>query len=336
MLWNTLGGDTYYDLWLAQNPDATLPINGPADTEAGISIPLSPGTAAQLYIFGQRGPGTVTGIYGLNLFFDGNNSAPGISVFGATGAPAFSADASSTFTLAGAPVAGAGQIYYTAADSIVVVEGYIWDNPATPPGDVCQAFSFIPGNGADYFGSIQLRTFPAATLSANLPSAAPGTSVTLYGGGFQPSETVDIYAGSIGTSPIVSVTADSTGAFTVALRQPPAAYGPQGIFALGQTGELGATTILVIPDLAVTPRTVSPGDPATVDGFGFGAGELADVYWSNPRQLLGTATTNASGSFVGSGALKTTIPLNSPSGSNAITAIGQTTGAVAVGRVTVK
>jgi len=47
-------------------------------------------------------------------------------------------------------------------------------------------------------------------------------------------------------------------------------------------------------------------------------------------------STNASGSFVGNGALKTTIPLNSPSGSNAITAIGQTTGAVAAAEVTVR
>ena len=30
-VWNALGGDTNWDLWLALNPDATSPVNGPND-----------------------------------------------------------------------------------------------------------------------------------------------------------------------------------------------------------------------------------------------------------------------------------------------------------------
>jgi len=32
---NTVGGDNWWDLWLALNPDATSPVNGPSDAEAG-------------------------------------------------------------------------------------------------------------------------------------------------------------------------------------------------------------------------------------------------------------------------------------------------------------
>ena len=35
---NTMGGDIINDLWLALNPDASSPINGPSDAQAGISL----------------------------------------------------------------------------------------------------------------------------------------------------------------------------------------------------------------------------------------------------------------------------------------------------------
>ena len=73
-IWNTLGGDSYYDLWLALNPDATSPVNGPADTQAGIAFPLEPGQSYTYSIFGQ--PNVDFSCNGLNLFFDGNNATP--------------------------------------------------------------------------------------------------------------------------------------------------------------------------------------------------------------------------------------------------------------------
>ena len=75
--WNTLGGDPAWDLWLAQNPDASSPVNGPSDEQAGINIPLSAGNSYQFYIFGA--PDLSISFNGLNLFFDGGNSTPGIS-----------------------------------------------------------------------------------------------------------------------------------------------------------------------------------------------------------------------------------------------------------------
>jgi hypothetical protein len=78
-VWNTLGGDGWQNLCVAQNPDATLPVNGPSDLQAAISIPLQASQSYKYYIFGQ--PGASTGFNGLNLFFDGNNATPGISAF---------------------------------------------------------------------------------------------------------------------------------------------------------------------------------------------------------------------------------------------------------------
>ncbi len=98
--WNTLGGDLCWDLWLAQNPDASSPVNGPSDAQAAINIPLAAGNSYRFYIFGA--PDLSISFNGLNLFFDGDNSTPGISVFGATNSSLFSPNTSSgTRTLAG-------------------------------------------------------------------------------------------------------------------------------------------------------------------------------------------------------------------------------------------
>ncbi len=44
-----------------------------------------------------------------------------------------------------------------------------------------------------------------------------------------------------------------------------------------------------------------------------------------PRELIGTATADALGSFVGSGALTVTIPADASSGTNALIGIGEST-----------
>jgi hypothetical protein len=128
--WNTLGGDACWDLWLAQNPDASSPLNGPSDEQAGINVPLSAGNSYQFYMFGA--PDLSIGLNGLNLFFNGDNSTPGISVFGATNSSVFSPDSSSrTRTLAGAPVTGSGTSFYSSGGAVVVLTGYEWNAPET-------------------------------------------------------------------------------------------------------------------------------------------------------------------------------------------------------------
>jgi hypothetical protein len=117
--WNTLGGDQSWDLWLAQNPDGSSPINGPTDELSGINLPLLVGHKYQFYVFGA--PAASISLNGLNLFFGGNDSTPGISVFGATNSSVFVPNiSSSTRTLAGALVTGSGRSFY-ASNGVVVV-----------------------------------------------------------------------------------------------------------------------------------------------------------------------------------------------------------------------
>jgi len=331
---NTVGGDNWWDLWLALNPDATSPVNGPSDAQAGISIPLQAGTSYKYYFFGS-GP-CCTASYSfteMNLFFDGNTSTPGISVFGALNSAAFAPDSNTTLTLGGTPVAGSGTGFYTSGGVTVVLTGYDNNAPETPPGDVCQPFEFSPGDALSTIGSFSLQVFPAATLSFSQTGGPPGTKLTTTGNGFAPMETVDIYVNHVGGSPLMTTTADAGGGFTIIAREAQAAYGPVDFYAVGQTsGNLGAASYFVTAAMAVTPDRGVPGDAATATGVGFGAGETVDIYWVEPRQLLGTTTANGRGT----GSLKITIPANARTGVNAVLGVGETTQATAYGKFLVK
>ena len=333
-IWNTLGGDYWWDLWLARNPDATSPVNGPSDAQAGIAIPLESGNAYKYYIFSE--PSGTFSFVGLNLFFDGNNSAPGISVFGAVNSPNFAPSASTSLTLQGTSVAGAGSASYSSGGVVVVLSGFDWNTAATPPGDVCQGLAFtpLPGDVADFFGSFTLQVWPAAALSLSQASGSPGTKVTLTGSGFAPTETVEIYGGHIGAPPLfATTTADASGSFTVAAREPQHPYGPMDVYAVGVTShKLGAATLSVTPVMAMNPASGAPGGATTAYGLGFGAGETVDIYWNNPRQLLGTATANVEGT----GDLTIAIPANASPGSEAVIGVGQTTRAIGLGEITVQ
>ena len=332
---NTLGGDQWWDLWLALNPNATSPVNGPSDAQAGISIPLQVGKSYKYYIFGTGGCCALP-ISGLNLFFDGNSSTPGISVFGPLGTPSFLPNRSSTLSLEGNPIPGSGTSFYSSAGVVVVLTGYDWNDSATPPGNVSQPFAFTPNPDGDAsaFGSFTLQVWPAAALALNVTEASPFDSVSLTGSGFAPSETVEIFAGQIGAPPLfTTAVAGNEGAFNVYAREPQHPYGPMDVYAVGvRSHKLGATTLSITPDLSVIPPAAAPGGSATADGFGFGAGETVDVYWDNPRQLLGTATANGEGTST----LTITCPANAPSGVNVVIGIGQTTQAIGYGKVTVR
>jgi hypothetical protein len=336
-VWNTLSGDGYWDLWLAQNPDATSPVNGPSDAQAGITIPLVEGNSYKFYIFGQPGCCVPLSFNGLNLFFDGNNSTPGISAFGTTNGSGFLPDGNTTLTLQGTSVAGSGSTSYSSGGVVVVLNGYDWHAPATPPGDVSQAKVFSPGGGPDYFGSFTLQVFPAATLTISPASGPPGTKLTIKGSGFAPTETVDIYANHISSTPIDTTVANASGSFAVTGREPQAPYGPLEMYALGQSsGKLGAATLFITPVLVMNPKTGVPGSTTAAQGFGFGAGEAVDFYWDNPRQFLGSATANGLGSISGRRALTITIPANASPGINRVIGVGQTTHAIGVGAITVQ
>jgi hypothetical protein len=332
---NTVGGDNWWDLWLALNPDATSPVNGPSDAEAGISIPLQAGKSYKYYFFAS-GPCCTSSesFTALNLFFNGNSSTPGISVFGALNNLSFLPDSNTTITLEAAPVAGSGTSFYNSGSVIVVLGGYDANEPATPPGNVAQPFEFSPGDSLSFFGSFSLQVWPAAALSLSQASGSPETKITLTGSGFAPTETVEIYAGHIGLPPLfTTTTTDASGAFTVSAREPQHPYGPMDVYAVGVTShKLGAATLSVIPVLAMNPATGAPGGTTAASSFGFGAGETVDIYWNDPRQLLGTATAN----LQGSSSLTVTIPTNASPGIDVVIGIGQTTKAIGIGEIEVQ
>jgi hypothetical protein len=330
---NTLGGDQWWNLWLALNPDATSPANGPSDAQADISIPLQAGKSYKYYIFGA-GPCCSLSFSGLNIFFDGNSSTPGISVFGALGSSSFQPNGSSTLSLQGNPVPGSGRSFYSSAGVVVVLNGYDWNNSATPPGDVCQPFVFSPGtSGPSPFGSFTLDVWLAAVLSLGQTSGAPETKLSITGSGFAPTETVNIYANHIAAPRLFTTTTDASGSFSLTAREPQHPYGPTDVYAVGLgSGKLGAAGLFVTPSLIMNPGTGAPGGTTAAYAFGFGAGEAVDVYWNNPRQLLGTATANTEGSS----ALAITIPANASPGINGVIGVGQTTKAIGLGDVRVQ
>jgi hypothetical protein len=201
---------------------------------------------------------------------------------------------------------------------------------------VCQGLAFtpLPGDVADFFGSFTLQVWPAAALSLSQASDSPGTKVTLTGTAFAAAETVEIYGGHIGVPPLLTTTtADATGSFSVSAREPQHPYGPMDVYAVGVTShKLGAATLSVAPAMAMDPGAGAPGDTTKAYALGFGAGETVDIYWNNPRQLLGTATA----SVAGTGDLTFAIPANASPGIEAVIGVGQTTKAIGLGEINVQ
>src|SRR5262249_39898821 len=79
-LWDTRGVSAF-GLWTINGPFGGAFINGPSTANLGVNLPLNDGT----YTLSFHGhPGPDSGRFGMNLFFNGNTSLPGISVFAPT------------------------------------------------------------------------------------------------------------------------------------------------------------------------------------------------------------------------------------------------------------
>jgi hypothetical protein len=105
------------------------------------------------------------------------------------------------------------------------------------------------------------------------------------------------------------------------------------VYAVGVSShKLGAAILFVTPALAMNPASGAAGGTTMAYGFGFGAGETVDIYWNNPRQLVGTATAGGQGTSTST----ITIPANAPLGINEVLGVGQTTKAIGVGEIRVK
>jgi hypothetical protein len=127
--WNTIGGDSIASFYIVGSSNFSDPfINGPNDAQAAVSIPLSPG----LHTFTMfAAGGSSNAHHGLNIFFNGNNTSPGISVFGMTQEsatppyPVFGANgAANSQALNGQTVPAANSLTFVDSMSIVTLTDY--------------------------------------------------------------------------------------------------------------------------------------------------------------------------------------------------------------------
>jgi hypothetical protein len=182
---------------------------------------------------------------------------------------------------------------------------------------------------------VYLATTANLTLSPS--TGSPFTTLTLTGSGFSPGESIGFSYFSSGKIRLAAAVADSGGAFATTARLRLTPYGSGLVRAVGQSSGLyGAANFAVTPGLIMSPSAGSVGTTALAQGFGFGAGEQVDVYrYTAPRQLLGTATADSTGSFYLATGLTFMIPAGAATGINLVVGKGQTTQAVAKGYVTV-
>ena len=176
-IWDTRGDiNSAYGLWMINGGFGGPFINGPDMNQAGINVPLSNGTNT----FSFHGdPGSLSR-WGMNLFFNGNNVVPGISVFAQERTngvvPAFSPNASGdTPSLVGGttglgipyifPTAAANSRSFASGGQAVTITAYQWDAPSINNTDRVSPTSRIMGNGApDYTGQITLNVY---SISSN-------------------------------------------------------------------------------------------------------------------------------------------------------------------------
>jgi len=174
--WNTLGQDGgIYNLYLK---DGGLGfVNSGAGATTRINIDLLPGSYTFNFFADSVAAGTS---FGLNLFFNLNDNAPGISVFGSADSFSFSPNSGSTRELNGITIAGANTATFVDGSTSVFLTGF---NIATPvvgvAPDEVDAYNNAANNNPDFAGSFSLRvTGPGP--DTQMPEPA---SMMLLGGG---------------------------------------------------------------------------------------------------------------------------------------------------------
>ncbi len=174
-MWNTLGNDLVFNLYVL---DGSTAINSGNGNNAGINIPLN---TAGVYTFIFRAqPGLLTpNQFGLNLFFNGNGSAPGISALVNAGSSTFVVNgAGSTPSLTGLPlVTGANSLVFADSSSQVTLTAL---SEARAGGNQVAPYTNVPGfiGGNDYVGSFTLSVAtPEPSTYVLLGSALAGLGV---------------------------------------------------------------------------------------------------------------------------------------------------------------
>lgn len=171
-IWNTLGNEaSFANLYVTQpNLGYTAPfLNHGNGSGASISYTLTPG-AYEFYFFSDAFADNNPGFYGLNLFFDGDVTHPGIAAFSPAGTSSANAVPSGLDIL---PLSGVwdnrvsapGTLSYTANDLTVTVTGYGWGVSgafAIPAVDRVRNLDDSPEGAFDGVGRLNLTVAAVA------------------------------------------------------------------------------------------------------------------------------------------------------------------------------
>lgn len=174
--WNTIGGDSRYNLYFQDTTPAFINSGDAASTS--LNIDLTPGSYF-LNIFGRPGADPTNGFVGLNLFFDGATVTPDISAFNAIdGAGSPTATAATTLRLdAATSVTGSGTLSFTRSGNTVTLSTFLWNRPSAVFGDPVAGFNNVPDGLNDYWGTIRLNV----TEATGGPVPEPSTLLLIGG-----------------------------------------------------------------------------------------------------------------------------------------------------------
>lgn len=129
-------------------------------------------------------------------------------------------------------------------------------------------------------------------------NVAPGTQVTISGGGFGSVEHVIlVFKNSVGTTTIPSPTTNNPGFFTTTFIIPPfTGAGNASFQANGATSGITSGALFQYPlVLTVTPNSAAVGATITISGYHFTAYKVADCYFG--QSYIQRVVLDGNGSF---------------------------------------
>lgn len=182
--WNTGAGDLDWNLWVTEGAIGGPELNGPWDADAEISVPLPDGTHT-FTILGEGEDITVEAYHGLNIFFNGANTAPGISVFAETDTslfgpdPPFSPNGGATLPLyprSFPQVPGANSLTFVDNLTTITLTSYHWSEPDVGNVDLVAKKNRPPGLQTDFIGefTLEVTTIPEPSALILLATGALG------------------------------------------------------------------------------------------------------------------------------------------------------------------
>ncbi len=170
--------------------------------------------------------------------------------------------------------------------------------PASPAG----AHTLDAGGATNAAASVTDLTFTVtSSIAINRPNAAPGSSVTVTGAGFNAGET-GISVTYDDKTVAQGITANPAGGWSATFTVPPSASGSHSISAKGTITALTGLNdtgggVTIEAGILLNPASSYVGASVEVSGSGFAANSLIKFTYDNKDIPSGGAITDASGSF---------------------------------------